>query len=114
MLTNYDRRKHRTRNKIAKSNKSGRPRASVHRTNTNIYVQLFDNNSKVLHSFSTLNLKENKKISGLEKAKLVGKEFAQLCLKGGVKEIIFDKGAYVYGGRVKALADSCREVGLQF
>ncbi len=113
-ITNYERRKFRTRNRIAKSNKSGRPRASVHRSNTNIYVQLFDIEGKVLFSFSTLNFEENKKISGMEKARLVGKEFANLCLKGGVKEIVFDKGAYAYNGRVKALAESCREAGLQF
>ncbi len=114
MPSNYDRRKFRTRNRIAKSNKSCRPRASVHRSNTNIYVQLFDTDGKVLHSFSTLNFKDSKQISGLEKAKLVGKEFAELCLKGGIEKIVFDKGAYTYGGRVKALAESCRAAGLQF
>lgn len=114
MLTNHDRRKFRTRNRIAKSNKSLRPRASVHRSNANIYIQLFDHSGKVLYSFSTLNFKGSPKISGLEKAKSVGKEFAELCLKGGVTKIVFDKGAYVYGGRVKALAESCRAAGLQF
>lgn len=114
MLTNYERRKFRTRNRIAKSNKSGRPRASVHRSNTNIYIQLFDVSGKVVCSFSTLNFEDQKKISGIAKAKLVGKEFAKLCLKNGIKEIVFDKGAYVYNGRVKALAESCREAGLQF
>jgi large subunit ribosomal protein L18 len=113
MLTNYERRKFRTRNRIAKSNKSGRPRASVHRTNINLYVQLFDVEGNVLCSFSTLSLKE-KKVSGMDKAKLVGKEFAKTCLQKGIKEIVFDKGAYVYNGRVKAVAEACREAGLQF
>jgi len=114
MLTNYDRRKFRTRNRIAQSNKSGRPRASVHRTNVNVYIQLFDIEGKVLCSFSTLALKSEKKVSGMEKAKLVGKEFAKICLQKGFKEIVFDKGAYAYGGRVKAIAEACREAGLKF
>ena len=50
----------------------------------------------------------------MEKAKLVGKEFGKLCLKSGAKEVVFDKGAYIYGGRVKALAEACREAGLSF
>lgn len=114
MITNYERRKFRTRNKIAKSNKSGRPRASIHRTNVNVYIQLFDNSGNVLCSFSTLSLESEKKVSGMEKSKLVGKEFAKICLQKGFKEIVFDKGAYAYGGRVKAVAEACREAGLQF
>ncbi len=114
MLTNYERRKFRVRNKIAKCNKTLRPRVVITRSNINIYAQLINVEGKVLKSFSTLNFKESKKISGLEKAKLVGKEFAQLCLKDGFKEVVFDKGAYIYHGRVKAFAESCREAGLQF
>jgi large subunit ribosomal protein L18 len=114
MLTNYERRKFRVRNKIIKNNKTNRPRIVVSRSNVNIYAQLIDTEGKVLKSFSTLNFKEDKKISGLEKAKLVGQEFAKICLKDGVTQVIFDKGAYIYGGRVKALAEACREAGLQF
>jgi large subunit ribosomal protein L18 len=50
----------------------------------------------------------------MEKAKLVGKAFAEICLNGGVTKVVFDKGAYIYNGRVKALAESCREAGLSF
>lgn len=114
MLTNYERRKFRTRNRIASSNKSGRMRASVHRTNVNFYIQLFDNEGKVVCSYSTLNLKDGVKVSGIEKAKIVGKEFAKNCMQKGVKEIVFDKGAYAYNGRVKAAAEACREAGLKF
>lgn len=114
MLTKYERRKFRVRNQIVKSNKSNRPRIVVSRSNQNIYAQLIDVEGKVLSSFSTLNFEENKKNSGVEKAKLVGKEFAKNCLRIGVKEVIFDKGAYIYNGRVKALAEACREAGLQF
>jgi large subunit ribosomal protein L18 len=114
MLSNYERRKHRVRNKIAKSNKSSRPRIVVSRSNVNIYAQLIDVEGKVLKSFSTLNLKEKTKASGIEKAKMVGLEFAKICVKDNIKEVVFDKGAYVYNGRVKALAEACREAGLQF
>lgn len=114
MLTKYERRKFRVRNAIIKNNKTNRPRIVVSRSNKNIYAQLIDVSGKVLHSFSTLNFEEDKKATGVEKAKLVGKEFAKSCLKGGVKEVVFDKGAYIYNGRVKALAEACREAGLQF
>lgn len=114
MLTTYERRKFRVRNNIAKSNKSNRPRIVVSRSNKNIYAQLINVEGKVLTSFSTLNFDEDKKIKGIEKATLVGKEFATICLKIGIKEVVFDKGAYIYNGRVKALAEACREAGLQF
>jgi large subunit ribosomal protein L18 len=114
MLTNTERRKFRVRNKLAKNNKSLRPRIVVSRSNQNIYAQLINIEGKVITSFSTLSFEEDKKVSGIEKAKLVGKEFAKICLKSGVKEVVFDKGSYVYNGRVKALAEACREGGLQF
>lgn len=113
MITNYERRKFRVRNKIAASNKCQRPRISVARSNKNIYAQLIKIDGNVVCSFSTLNL-ENLKVNGVEKAKEVGKNFAKACLKQGVKEVVFDKGAYKYNGRVKALAEGCREAGLQF
>ncbi len=114
MLTNYERRKYRVKNNILKNNKSLRPRIVVSRSNKNFYAQLISMDGKVICAFSTLNFAEDKKISGLEKAKLVGKNFAELCLKNNIKEVVFDKGAYIYGGRVKAMADACRESGLSF
>ncbi len=114
MLTNYERRKFRVRNKIAKYNKGLRPRIVVSRSNQNIYAQLISVEGKVLKSFSTLNFKEPKKVTGLEKAKLVGAEFGKICLQDGFKTAIFDKGAYMYSGRVKALAEACRAAGLEF
>jgi large subunit ribosomal protein L18 len=114
MLTNYERRKFRVRNKIAQNNKTNRPRLVVSVSNKNIYAQLINSEGKVLKSFSTLNFTEEKKIKGIEKAKIVGKEFAEICLKDGLKEVVFDKGAYAYNGRVKALAEACRQAGLQF
>jgi large subunit ribosomal protein L18 len=114
MITKLERRKFRVRNKIAKNNKSLRPRIVVTRSNQNIYAQLINVEGKVVTSFSTLAFEEDKKVSGIEKAKIVGKEFAKICLKNGVKEVVFDKGSYIYNGRVKALAEACREGGLQF
>ncbi len=114
MLTNYERRKHRVRNKIVKNNKSLRPRIVVYRSNKNIYAQLIAVDGKTLKAFSTDNLEKSVKATGLDKAKLVGKEFAKLCLKDGFVEVVFDKGVYLYNGRVKALAEACREAGLKF
>lgn len=114
MLTTEKRRLLRVRGKIAARNKSLRPRIVVTRSNKNLGVQLINVEGKVLASYSTLNFKEKNKASGVEKAKLVGAEFAKLCLKDGFKEVVFDKGAYVYNGRVKAVAESCRAAGLQF
>ncbi len=114
MLTTYKRRLLRVRGKIAANNKSLRPRIVVTRSNKNLGMQLVSIEGKVLTAYSTVNFKETKKISGVEKAKLVGAEFAKLCLKNNVKEVVFDKGAYIYNGRVKAVAEACREAGLQF
>ncbi len=114
MLNTYQRRKYRVRSKIVKSNKSLRPRIVVARSNKNFHAQLICVEGKVLASFSTLNFKDKEKATGIEKAKKVGQEFAKICLKKGVSEVVFDKGAYNYNGRVKAMAESCREAGLKF
>lgn len=114
MITKYERRKFRVRNKIASSNKSGRPRIVVSRSNKNIYAQLIDAEGNVKSSFSTLNFESEVKANGIEKAKLVGQKFAESCIKNGFKEVVFDKGAYIYNGRVKALAEACRAAGLSF
>jgi large subunit ribosomal protein L18 len=95
-----------------------RPRLSVFRSNNHIYAQVIDdNNFMTLASYSTLNL--NKKDSFLktntcEGAKIVGKKLAELCIKKNINKVIFDKGVYIYHGRVKALADSARFAGLLF
>jgi len=114
MLTNYQRRKLRVRGKIARNNKSCRPRIVVSRSNKNFHAQLVDTQGKVLKSFSTLNFSEDKKKTGVQKAKIVGQEFAKICLKDGIKQVVFDKGTYNYNGRVKAMAEGCREAGLEF
>jgi len=93
-----------------------RPRLSVFRSNTNIYVQLIDDgNNKTLLAASSLDpeitaAKGDKK----EKAKLVGKAIAQKAVEAGYSAVVFDRGGYLYHGRVKSLADSAREAGLKF
>jgi large subunit ribosomal protein L18 len=114
MTTNYQRRKLRTKNNVVSNNKSGRPRITVSRKNKNIYTQLIDAVGNVLVSFSSLNIKSDSPLTGIEKAKLVGKNFATICLQRGFELAVFDKGPYIYNGRIKALAESCREHGLKF
>ncbi len=112
MLTSYQRRKVRVRNNVKKNNKSNRPRIVVNRTNKNIYAQIVSIDGNVLVQASSILFDE--KISGIEKAKIVGKDIANLCKKANIDNVVFDKGAYNYNGRVKALADACREFGLNF
>jgi large subunit ribosomal protein L18 len=112
MLTSYQRRKVRVRNNVKKNNKSNRPRIVVNRTNKNIYAQIVSVDGNVLVQSSSILFDD--KISGIEKAKIVGKNIADLCKKANIDSVVFDKGAYNYNGRVKALAGACREFGLNF
>lgn len=112
MLTSYQRRKVRVRNNVKKNNKSNRPRVVVNRTNKNIYAQIVSVDGNVLVQASSILFEE--KISGVEKAKIVGKNIAELCIKENINNVVFDKGAYNYNGRVKALAEACRDSGLKF
>lgn len=119
-LTSFERRRYRTRNKVrAAALKSGCPRLSVHRTGSAIYAQIIDDRAGVtLASASTLDkdLKAKLKSNGAntEAAKLVGQEVAARAKKAGVKNVVFDRGAFLYHGRVKALGDAAREAGLEF
>ncbi len=114
MLTSYERRKLRVRGSIIKNNKGLRPRLVVFRSNKNIHAQLISIQGSVLASFSSVNLDLQSKLSGLEKAKLVGQKFAEICVSKNLVEVVFEKGAYLYNGRIKALAESCRKFGLKF
>lgn len=115
-LSNFEKRKLRVRNKINNNNKHQRPKIVVFRSNKNIHAQLIDVKGQVLTSFSSVALgdKELKDAKGMDIAKLVGNKFGKLCVEKGIKEVVFDKGAYLYNGRVKAMAESCREAGLKF
>ena len=90
------------------------PRLNVFRSNKNIYAQLIDDVAGVtLASASTLD-KEVSKGTKTEQAIVVGKLVAERAVAKGISEVVFDRGGYLYHGRVKALADSARENGLKF
>lgn len=95
-----------------------RPRLNVFRSLNNIYAQIInDDDGVTLVSASTLDkeLKESLKCgSNKESAKVVGQLIAKKALEAGVKEVVFDRGGYIYHGRVKELADAVREAGLEF
>ena len=95
-----------------------RPRLSVFRSNHNIYAQIIDDtNAKTLISCSTLDRSIQLSIANgrtCEAAKLMGEKLAKLSLKKNITKIVFDRGPYLYHGRIKALADGARAGGLQF
>ncbi len=107
----------RNRSKI-RSVSSGRPRLSVFRSAKNISAQIIDDASgKTIVSASSLDkaLKGDlPKGSDKEAATKVGKALAERAIKAGVKDVVFDRGGYIYHGRIKALADAAREAGLNF
>jgi large subunit ribosomal protein L18 len=104
--------KRHTRIRARISGTAARPRLSVFRSNTSIYAQLIDDVSSVtLASSSDLAITTGTKT---EKATIVGKTLADAAVKLGIKEIVFDRGGFLYAGRVKALADAARAAGLVF
>jgi large subunit ribosomal protein L18 len=103
----------RVRTKI--SGTAERPRLSVFRSNTGIYVQIIDDvAAKTLVSASTLDKEVKTKASNIEAAKEVGTLVAKRAIKAGIKTVVFDRGGYIYHGKVKALAEAAREAGLEF
>lgn len=112
-----DRRRERIRRQI-KHAANGRPRLSVYRSSANIYAQVIDDSKgHTLAAASTLDegLKGSIKSGGnVDAASAVGKLIAERAKEAGVEEVVFDRGAYIYHGRVKALADAAREGGLKF
>jgi len=106
--------KFRVRKKIAGT--AQRPRLSVFRSNSDIYVQLIDDdNAKTLVSASSKDKDiVAQKGTKSEKSKLVGAAVARKAVELGLKDVIFDRGGYLYHGRVKAVADGAREGGLNF
>lgn len=88
-----------------------RPRLTVYRSNKSIYCQVIDDiNGQTLAAASSIQIKG----AGLDQAVAVGKLIAEKAIAAGVKAVVFDRGGYLYHGRIKALADSAREGGLQF
>jgi large subunit ribosomal protein L18 len=100
------------------SGTEARPRLSVYRSTNHIYAQLIDDvKGNTLCAASTLEKEvaaQVKDLSKSEAAKVVGKAVAEKALKLGIKEVVFDRGGYLYTGRVQALAEGAREAGLEF
>lgn len=114
----FMRRKERTRFAIKKLNKEKRARFSVYRSNAHIYAQIIDDTKSItLISASTID-QEIKgsivKTSDVEAARKVGELIAKRAVAANIKQVVFDKGGYVYHGRIKALADAARSGGLEF
>jgi large subunit ribosomal protein L18 len=111
------RRKVRVRNSL-KRTANGRPRLSVFRSSKHIYAQVIDDlKGETLAAASSMEKPvrgDGKSGANIDAAAAVGKLVAERALKGGVKEVVFDRGQYLYHGRVKALADAARESGLSF
>lgn len=113
------RRQFSVRNRVAKSvAKTGRARLSVHRTSKHIYAQVIDDAKGVtLAAASTIDkdLKGKMKTGAtVDAAKKVGALVAERAKKNGVTQVVFDRGSFLYHGRIKALADAAREAGLDF
>ena len=106
----------RVRKKV--SGTAERPRLSVYRSTNHIYAQIIDDvKGNTLCSASTLSKEvaaELAKATKTDAAKLVGAAVAKKALSLGIKEVVFDRGGYLYTGRVQALADGAREAGLEF
>ena len=106
--------KRRTRIRGKISGTAEMPRLPVFRSNTNIYVQLIDDTQG--HTLAAASSRDMKNLTGtkIEKSKEVGKAIAKQAADAGITNVLFDRGGYLYHGRVKAVADGAREGGLQF
>jgi large subunit ribosomal protein L18 len=116
MATKKDLRRLRIRRSIRKkvAGTTVKPRLAVFRSNTGIYAQLIDDiNGNTIVSASSQELKSAKGTK-VEVSKLVGQKLAEKAKSNGISEVTFDRGGYLYHGRVKALAEGAREGGLKF
>jgi len=111
-LSLFDRRRRRVRTALKKRGGS-RARLSVHRTGRHIYAQIIDDaQGRTVAAASTLGV--DKSGANVSSAAEVGKQIAEAAKKAGVTTVVFDRGGYLFHGRVKALADAAREGGLEF
>ncbi len=115
---NAERKRRHVRVRKSVTGTSERPRLSVYRSTNHIYAQLIDDVKGVtLASASTLEKTVKAEIAGMTKrdaAKVVGKLAAERAKEKGIEAVVFDRGGYLYTGRVQALADGAREAGLKF
>ena len=113
----FERRRVRSRKKLRKVS-NGLPRLTVHRSSKHIYAQIIDDRiGNTMVAASSLDAefkKESKTTANAAAASVVGKLVAERAKSKGVDAVIFDRGGYVFHGRVKALADAAREAGLKF
>ncbi|KUO49460.1 MAG: 50S ribosomal protein L18 [Sphingomonadales bacterium BRH_c42] len=111
-LSLFERRRRRVRTAI-KSRSGERPRLCVHRTGQHIYAQIIDDaQGRTLASASSLGGEGSG--ANVDAAVKVGKDIAAAAMKAGVTAVVFDRGGFLFHGRVKALADAAREGGLEF
>jgi len=114
-LSLFDRRRRRVRSAL-RARGAGKPRLSVHRSGRHIYAQVIDDLAgKTIAAASSLD-KDLKGKTGATRqgAAAVGKALAERAKKAGVSSVVFDRGGFLFHGRVKALADAAREGGLEF
>lgn len=109
-------RQHRHRRVRSRVSGSGaRPRLCVYRSLRHVYAQVVDDGSgRTLAAASTAERSLDAKGANLASAALVGKVVGERALAAGIKQVVFDRGGYLYHGRVQALADAAREAGLEF
>ncbi len=113
--TNAQRRARRVRAKLKRINKAGKLRLSIHRTNNHMYAQIIDDvNGKTLAAASTLSGDLRNKGGNVDAAAKVGSEIARLAKAANITEVMFDRGSFLYHGRVEALAKAARDGGLVF
>src|SRR5690606_32802762 len=116
-LSQFERRKRRVRSTL-RQRANGRPRRAVFRSSKHIYAQIIDDSKgETLAAASTLEKELRTKLrTGADKAAAaeVGRLVAERAIKAGIEAVVFDRGAYKYHGRIKALADAAREGGLKF
>ena len=111
-LSLFERRRRRVRTAL-RSRSGSKPRLSVHRTGRHIYAQVIDDaEGRTVASASTLGVKGTG--ANVDAAAKVGKDIAAAAKKAGVTTVVFDRGGFLFHGRVKALADAAREGGLEF
>ena len=111
-LSLFERRRRRVRSAL-RARSGDRARLSVHRTGRHIYAQIIDDkDGRTVAAASTLGAKASG--ANVDAASQVGKDIAAAAKKAGVTTVVFDRGGFLYHGRVKALADAAREGGLEF